>query len=204
MVDQMQTTIYCTLALLALINPVSKIFVLTTLDERPEVKNLRKIALQSTLIAIGILITFALGGNILLRYIFQVKIYSLQIAGGFILLYRGFQALNKGVFFELAEKMKLMDASIVPLASPMIAGPATITAALSFPARYGMAITIGSIVLATCVNLLVMLSAHRVSDFLGRHNLIGALIRITGLIVAAIGIQMSLDGIAVYIQNTYS
>jgi len=132
----------CSLALIILINPVSKVFILTTFFTKKIVKkDFVHICLQSTYVALIILLTFTWAGKYLLRDIFQVNIYSLQLVGGLVLLQRGLSALNKGVFFETKTRKRLEDMSIVPLASPMIAGPATITAAISFPYKYGMIIT---------------------------------------------------------------
>jgi multiple antibiotic resistance protein len=188
----------CTLVLIALINPISKIFIISTLSEKADFREIRQVALRASLIAILILIFFSVAGNILLRDIFHVQIYAFKIAGGLVLLYRGFEALNKGVFFEFDENMKLADMSIVPLASPMIAGPATISASLSFPVKYGLAITSIALVAAVLINLVIMLFSGKISHALNRHGFMGALIRITGLIVATIGIQMVLDGISDY------
>jgi multiple antibiotic resistance protein len=147
-----------------------------------------------------ILLSFIFVGNFVMTDIFHIQIYSFKIAGGAVLLYRGFEALNKGLFFELKENQKLEEMSIVPLASPMIAGPAAIAASVSFPATYGIAITSLSVLIAVAVNLAFMVTSQYISRFLDRHHIMGALIRITGLIVATIGVQMALDGIADYLR----
>lgn len=184
----------CVLALLALINPISKIFLLSVIAEKSSFREVERISIKSSLAAAIILLVFLFIGNPLLIHVFHVHIFSFKIAGGLVLAYRGFEALNKGLFFEMSYKKKLEDLSIVPLASPMIAGPAAITASVSFPAKYGMGITTLSIVIAIIINLLIMLTARFIHEHLKRHNIMGALIRITGLIVATIGIEMVLDG----------
>lgn len=194
------SAIDCTLALIALINPISKIFLVTTLKENTDNSGLRHLIIKSSIIALAILLTFTFIGNFLLLKFFHIQIYSFKIAGGIVLVFRGFEALNKGLFFELNHKQKLEDLSIVPLASPMIAGPATITAAVSFPAKYGMIITSLSMLAAVTVNLIIMLISPGITGVLSKHNIMGALIRITGLIVATIGVQMILDGFGEYLH----
>ena len=193
------TLIKCSLALIALINPISKIFIISTLSEKYDERELRKVVFKASYVATIILLLFALIGNFLLQTVFQVHIYAFKLAGGIVLILRGFEALNKGLFFELKEGQQLEDISIVPLASPMIAGPATITAAVSFPAKYGMIYTLISIVIAILINLIVMYFSRLIGNVLIRNNIMGALIRITGLIVATIGIQMIFDGISEYV-----
>jgi multiple antibiotic resistance protein len=191
----------CSLAWLALINPISKIFVVSTLSETSAEKDIRKACFKASVIAVVILLLFLWSGDILLRSIFHVQLYAFKIAGGLVLLFRGFDALSKGVFFEYNEKMRLADMSIVPLASPMIAGPAAISAALSFPVKYGTILTSAALVLSIVVNLTIMLNSRVISRFLTRINFMEASIRITGLIVATIGIQMVLDGVADYLLS---
>ena len=105
----------CVLALLALINPISKIFILSSLAKDSESREVRRVSIKATLIAAAILIIFAILGNFILQTILHVKIYAFQIVGGIVLFFRGFQALNKGLFFEIEVNQKLEDSSIVPL-----------------------------------------------------------------------------------------
>jgi len=191
----------CTLALIALINPISKIFLITSLRENASGSEVRRIIVKSSFVAIIILLAFIFMGNFLLSRFFHIQIYAFKMAGGIVLFMRGLDALNKGLFFELNHKQKLEDMSIVPLASPMIAGPATITAAVSFPAQYGIPVTSVSIIIAVCINLLIMMLAPFITTHLIKQNIMGALIRITGLIVATIGIQMMLDGLREFIKT---
>lgn len=191
----------CTLALIALINPISKIFLISSLRESSTSGEINRIIIKSSFAAIIILLAFIFMGNFLLSRFFHIQIYAFKMAGGIVLFMRGLDALNKGLFFELNHKQKLEDMSIVPLASPMIAGPATITAAVSFPAQYGIPVTSVSIILAVSVNLFIMMLAPFITTHLIKQNIMGALIRITGLIVATIGIQMMLDGLRVYITT---
>jgi multiple antibiotic resistance protein len=189
----------CTLYLIALINPVSKIFVLSVLEKNHSRGEIRSASLRSSVIAAVILFSFAVIGNIILKNIFHVEIYSFKIAAGVVLFVMGFRALFKGVFFETDSGANLSDISIVPLASPMIAGPATITAVISFSAEYGIYMASASMLMALSVNLLIMLSSSYISKFLQRYHLMEALIRITGLIVATIAVQMVLSGITSWI-----
>jgi multiple antibiotic resistance protein len=184
-----------TLYFIAVINPVSKIFILSVLSQESSHDELRRISLRASIVALIILLSFAVLGNIILTSIFHVELYSFKVAGGAVLFYIGFKALSKGTFFEVDAKEKLSDVSIVPIASPMIAGPATITAAVSFTVEYGLPATLIAMTIALAVNLAVMLVAEHIGQVLMKYNLMGALIRITGLIVATIAVQMVFAGI---------
>ena len=202
MIDTLKTIVDCTLTCVALINPISKLFLLSTLSKRATGAEIGRIAIKSSFVATIILLSFVFAGNFILVVVFHIQIYAFKIAGGLVLLYRGFEALNKGLFFEFDETQKLEEISVVPLASPMIAGPATIAGAVSFPAKYGLTVTALSILIAVGFNLAVMLAARPIAGFFDRHHIMGALIRITGLIVATIGVQMILDGGGDYFKAT--
>lgn len=197
----MKNLIDCTLYLIALINPISKLFILSVLLKDAKPREIRNISIRASVIAILILFLIAVAGNVILTRVFHVELYSLKIAGGIILFIIGLNALTKGIFFEIDKKTKLEDVSIVPLASPMIAGPGTITAVISFSAEYGFYLTTNAMILAVCINLLIMLSSKFISEFLHKYHLMEALIRITGLIVATIAVQMTLTGITNWYHN---
>ncbi|MBN1863396.1 MAG: MarC family protein [Victivallales bacterium] len=179
---------------LAIINPVSKISILSVFSS--ERKDLREVSLKSTLVAfcmLGVIIFF---GDILMKKVFRLELYALQISGGIVLAWVGFNALSKGVFFEVGTHNRFTDLAIVPLACPMIAGPATIAAALTFAIRGEKGALILSIALALLFNMLLMFASAAIGGFLKRFNVLGAIIRITGLFVMTIGTQMVFDGYA--------
>ena len=186
----------CIVALLALVNPVQKVLIVTSLQERFTPKELRYISIKSSITAALILVFFLFLGEVTFSYVFHVELYSFQITCGAVLMYNGLSGLLKG-----DEHIKLADLTTVPIAIPMIAGPATITAAVTFPVQYGREITIIAILIALSVNLFCMLQARRIGNFLIKYNFMNPLIRIIGLIVATIGLQMIFDGITLFIKS---
>ena len=198
----MKEIIINTLYLVALINPVSKISILTVFMQKVEQKEISSIALKSTAVALLILVVSMFAGNIILDKIFHVDFYSLKIAGGFVLIWVGFGALRNGVFFEYSIHEKFTDISLVPLACPMIAGPATITAVIALHINYGTFQTIVPVILAISINYILMKLSIPIGRILQKFNLIGALIRLTGLIVMTMGVQMILDGVSIWLDNT--
>ncbi|MBN2210758.1 MAG: MarC family protein [Sedimentisphaerales bacterium] len=127
--DLCQNILIDTLYLLALINPISKISILAVISpvERDELANVVR---RSTLIATCILLGAMFSGKFVLVRIFHVKLEALMAAGGFVLSWVGFHALRKGMFYEKETHAKFAELAIVPLACPMIAGPATIAATI--------------------------------------------------------------------------
>ena len=183
----------CFVAILALVNPIQKVLIVTSLQERFSPTELRYISIKSTITAMLILIFFLYLGQVTFSYVFRVELYSFQ--------YNGLSGLLKGFFMKVDEHIKIADLTTVPIAIPMIAGPATITAAVTFPVQYSRFVTIVAILLGLAVNLFFMLKARRIGSFLIKYNFMNPLIRIIGLIVATIGLQMVFDGITLFIKT---
>lgn len=187
------------LYLLALINPISKVFFLSSVVKgRAQFKKTAELAVRASVIAIIILLLFAVAGNLILTRIFHVEIYAFKILGGIVLFTMGYRALSKGAFFETDESTKLLDLAIIPLASPLIAGPATITGVISFSAEHGIITTSVAMLIAVAVNCIIMLGSGIISRLLTYYHLIGAFIRITGLIVSVMAVQMICDGVSTW------
>ncbi|OGV41745.1 MAG: hypothetical protein A2X48_14125 [Lentisphaerae bacterium GWF2_49_21] len=191
----MKILLESSLYFLALINPASKIFLLSSIQPPLSGKKLISLSLQSTVVAFIILLLVTVLGNLVLRSVFHVEIYSLKVAGGIILFIIGLQAVRNGRFYESSLHGSLSDLSVVPLGAPLIAGPGTITAAISYRVLSGIEHTMIAITIALAVNFVLMVSSIWIAKILDRFNVIGPLIRITGLIVAAVSVQMILGGL---------
>lgn len=182
------------ITLLALINPVQKIFLINSLQERLTDKELRYISIKSSLTAFIILMLFLFLGNVIFTYVFRIQLYSFRVTCGMVLLYSGWVALQQGVLINIGKDVRIQDISSVPIAIPMIAGPGTITATVTFPAQYGALVTVFAVFAALAVNLAIMLYAKNIGRVMIKLNIMSPFIRIIGLIIATIGIQMIFDG----------
>ncbi|MGI6087404.1 MAG: MarC family protein [Kiritimatiellia bacterium] len=195
--DDISLVIVNTLYLLALINPISKVAVLSALP--PERRNmLQRISFSASVVGAMILLGAMLFGVFILNKVFRVELYALQAAAGLVLASVGFNALRRGVFFEQPDTDEFSNVALVPLACPLIAGPATITAAITLRASVGLTEATISIVLAVAINYLIMRASRFISQWLTKFNLMGAIIRITGLVVMTMGMQALLDGLRIW------
>jgi multiple antibiotic resistance protein len=193
---------------LALLNPASKILFLASKKPAFTGRQIWHISYRSTIVALILLLVFCIVGQFLLEHVFHISIYSLKVAGGIVLFIIGFTAMRKGVFYQKegddGGTGSIDDISIVPLAAPLIAGPGTITAAISFSAEYGLISTVLALTLAVLVNFVFMLFSLGINRVLQYLCITGPLIRITGLIVAALAIQMIFDGSAEWLKQVLS
>ncbi len=205
--------------LLAVINPLSKVALLSMGQDVPrqeeeesdsleagdaaDAKDNEKtgvrifpLILRSTIVGAILLYALIIFGEAILNRVFHVEIYSLRVAGGIVLSTVGFQALKTGMFFGHDNHSKFVDLAIVPLACPMIAGPASITASITLSIEMGIPMTLIAVSIALGLNLGIMAFSRPISSLLSRYNVLGAFIRITGLVVMTIGVQMVFNGVS--------
>ena len=187
------------LYLLALLNPVSKVMFLSSYDPPLSRRHIFELAWKSSVAALLILIILAGAGDLLLTRIFRVEMYSLRMTGGLIVFMIGWSAIREGRFHPKTESPGMpenfTDLSLVPLAAPLIAGPGTIAAAISGTAEFGLLSTALALTLAISINFIIMLFSPAINSFLGRMHALGPLIRLTGLIIAAVAVQMIITGL---------
>ncbi|MBR2358464.1 MAG: MarC family protein [Lentisphaeria bacterium] len=198
------------LYLLALLNPASKVMFLATYQPALSVRQIRELAWKSSLAALVILVVLAGAGEIVLSKIFRVELYSLKITGGMVLFMIGWIAVREGRFINKKEEnttvsgfgvdenggnVDFTDLSLVPLAAPLIAGPGTIAASISGTAQFGWLFMVLSLTLAIFINFVVMLFSGSINRVLVKLHLLGPLIRLTGLIISAVAVQMVIAGL---------
>ena len=186
------------LYLLALLNPASKVMFLSTYEPALTKRQIWELSWKSSVAALVILIVLAGAGEIVLRRVFKVELYSLRITGGLILFMIGWTAVREGRFIQKREhnlRENFTELSLVPLAAPLIAGPGTIAAAISGTAEFGLGLTATALTLAILVNFVLMLFSRPINRVLDRTHLLGPLIRLTGLIISAVSVQMVITGL---------
>lgn len=189
---------------LALLNPASKVLFLATYEPELTRKQIFELSWKSSGAAFLMLMLFELVGIFVLEKIFRIDLYALQITGGLVIFVIGWLAVREGRFFQKRENEMRQDfneLSIVPLAAPLIAGPGTITIVISYSALYGNLSCMISVAIALAVNFITMLFSLPISRLLHLLHLTGPLIRITGLIVAAVAVQMVLNGITEWLKT---
>ncbi|MBE6375232.1 MAG: MarC family protein [Lentisphaerae bacterium] len=201
---EISTVLENSLYFIALINPASKIFFLTA--QRPSLssKEVIRISCRASLFAFLILLGCCLGGYFVLEHVFRVKLYALQLSGGLVLLFSGMAAVQKGVFYHDRDEQthpSFDELSVVPLAAPLIAGPGTIAATISFSMQYGTLSTLLSLIPALLTNWCLMLLSRHITKTLEFFAFAGPVIRLTGLIVMAVAMQMMLSGAGGFIAS---
>ncbi len=157
---------------------------------------------RAAVAAFIILGTFTVLGRFILHF-FDISIPALQISGGLILLVIGFEMLNmlpvgqKLTHSEEEEGAAKNDISIVPLAIPMLSGPASIATVVVLAANdeswgnYGLILV--SILVTLLVTYFVLRFAGHILKIVGRTGL-NVVTRVMGLLMCAMAIQFLING----------
>ena len=192
-----------TLYFLAILNPASKLLFLSSYNPPLTGHQNFELSWKSSLTACLILVVFTLVGTILLADVFRIQMYALRVSGGLILFFTGWQAVRNGKFTNdsVTKSLDLTEVSIIPLAAPLITGPGTITIAITLASEHGQFHALTVVVVSCLVNFLLMTATPIINRVLVALHVVGPLIRITGLIVATVAIQMMLTGLTEWLAT---
>lgn len=141
---------------------------------------------------------FALAGQQILGYL-KVSVPALQVAGGLLLLLVALQLLmGRSEELEEATPEQRTSIAMVPLGTPLLAGPGAIVAAIVFTKRDSAAVAYGALFPALAAVHLVIWVSLRWSGLISRLVRpagILLLTRVAGMLLAAIAVQMAADGV---------
>ncbi|HZW58657.1 MAG TPA: MarC family protein [Woeseiaceae bacterium] len=201
----METAIVAFATFFATVGPldVAAMFAALTNDDAPPLR--RRTALRGTLIATGILVFFAFAGEMVLSSL-GISLPALRIAGGILLLLIGIEmvfAISSGgtstTAEEISEAAAKTDIAVFPLATPLIAGPGAMGAAILLMSDAGgqvlLQVAVFSALIAVMVLTLIgMLLATQIQRLLGVTGM-HVITRILGVLLAALAVQFMLDGL---------
>lgn len=156
----------------------------------------QRAAVRAVLAAGALIIGFAVFGEIVLRYL-HVSLGSLSIAGGLLLLLVALEML-RGSDFPAGEGTVPEDVALVPLATPLVAGPGAIATAIvlwrAHPGFEGHISVLLAIVLAVACVGVALIVAERVTRATS-PAVLSFLTRVFGLLLSAIAVQLVVDGV---------
>ena len=171
------------------------IFLGLVADKDPSTR--RRLAWQAAAVSLIVITSFALFGRLVLSYL-NISLESLQAAGGLLLLIVSLELLMGGR--PGSENRKSNNIALVPLGTPLLAGPGAIVATMIFVQQAHTAERVGGLVLAIiAVHLIigiVLMMSTKVLKLI-KESGVTLLARIAGLLLAAIAVQMLADAIKV-------
>lgn len=150
----------------------------------------KKIILQSMVTAGVLTISFIFIG----KWIFNIlglKIGDFMVAGGILLFCI---AILEIVGPEKKDKISQKDIGVVPLGTPLIAGPAVLTTSLIIIEEYGLIATLLSVVMNILITGGIFSISSIIQKILGENGT-RALSKITNILLAAIAVMMVRRGL---------
>jgi len=191
------------IGLIAIVNPIGVIPIFISLTSELDASERRNVSNIATYSVLAILLLSLFLGEWILIF-FGITINSFHVAGGLLLLLMALSMMHartSGIkrTAEEAEESEGKDSiAIVPLATPLLAGPGTISTVILY-AHKGSGLRhyliVGLIIL---VMSLLLLAVFRFVPYISKYITqtgINVFTRIMGLILAAISIEFIASGI---------
>jgi len=191
--------------LLVTIDPIGLLPIFLTLTFGMSDVQRRRVATLAVLIALCVLLFFAIAGEAFLRLL-GIGIPALQIAGGLLLFWIAFEMVfeRRGDRKQETANVAVSEDHIVniaafPLAIPLIAGPGSITASVLLTTKFdgaasGVAIVAALQAAVLMLTFLCFLLAGRLAQLLGKTGSV-VLTRLLGIVLAALAVQTVITGV---------
>lgn len=142
---------------------------------------------KASVIAGVIMIIFLFVGESILKLV-GIDVHSFAVAGAFILLFIALEMILGITLYKQDEESSL-NATVFPLAFPLIAGPGSLTTLLSLRSEFH----IENIILAVIINVLLIFIVLKTSSIIERYigqNGINITRKIFGVILLAIAVKL--------------
>lgn len=190
--------------MLVIMDPIGNVPIFLSVTRRLTPKQRSRSALLAVATAALVIAGFAVGGRQVLGFL-DVSVPALQGAGGLLLLLVALQLLMSADDDD-AESAAIdhVAVAMVPLGTPLLAGPGAIVAAIVFVQNSSTArerwLIAGALAVVLLLVYLAMLFAELVNRLIGQSGIM-LLSRIAGLLLAAIAVQMIADSVAGFISS---
>ena len=192
-------------ALLAIVNPVGVVPFFIHFTSSFSKLQRRKTIFVSSFTAFVVIAVSAIAGLKVIEF-FGISLASFQVGGGTLLLISSLQMLNaqpaQGGKEDVDEGSNKVDAgasiAVVPLAIPLLTGPATISTMVIYAEKtrhwWEVAVLVGYGVVVAVVTYAVFSASGRIAKVLGQTG-INIMTRLMGLILAALAVELLADGL---------
>ncbi len=161
----------------------------------------RRAAWQAVTVSFLVIVSFALFGRQLLRYL-HISLPALQGAGGLLLLLVALELLT-GREGE-PQETRDVNVALVPLGTPLLAGPGAIVATMVFVERVDDTPTLVAVAAGIVGVHVVLWGSMRYSVVILRvlrDSGVTLVTRISGLLLSAIAVQLIADSVRAFIAG---
>jgi multiple antibiotic resistance protein len=179
--------------LLAIMNPFSAIPTFLSLTDSMD-STMRREILRKALWAMLILVAMFTLIGVYLLYAFSLSINALRVGGGILLLYIGLDMLGG---MPRSKRVEASDVAVVPIATPLIVGPGTITTLLllttSRPSLVNTLTVLVSGILAVLTTYTLLYYSEKIVIAL-RPSVVRGIGKFMSLIIVSVAVEMIFIG----------
>lgn len=195
----MSTTFF---TLFVIMDPPGTVPVFLALTSTMTSRQRRTAARQATAVAFGVILTFTVFGRYILDFL-NISVPALQASGGLLLLLVAMELLT-GRSEEPKPSANGVNVALVPLGTPLLAGPGAIVAAMLAVQDADGVRGWAAIGVALVAIHVVLWAAMRFAGVI--HRVLGdggttLVTRLAGLLLAAIAVQLVADAIFAFIAD---
>jgi len=188
--DWLQSFILTFIPLFIVIDALGNLPFIISLSEDMSIRERRKMAHLATITATIVGLAFLFFGQFILK-VLGISVGSFAIAGGIILLVLSVKYMTTGRMMEIIKEDMV---AVVPLGTPLIVGPATITTLLLLAAQFPLYMVLISFALNLLITWVIFLQSSHIVRFIGQGGL-RAVSRVFSLLLAAIAVSMIIQGL---------
>jgi multiple antibiotic resistance protein len=187
-------------SLFIIIDPIGNILVFHLYSSHFNTRERLIAATIAVLAAFVMLATFSVGGSEALDFL-GISDASFRVAAGLLLMPPAYRLVTAGepAPSDADHFLRPLDFALVPLATPLIAGPGALAAAASFAVTAGVAETIAAVAIVLAITFVALAAASTVFRLLGEPFLRLAA-RVVGIVLFAIAVDFVLDGLEVVFE----
>ncbi|MDA8849984.1 MarC family protein [Flavobacteriaceae bacterium] len=142
---------------------------------------------KASIIAGVIMVIFLFLGDSILKLI-GIDVHSFAVAGAFILFFIALEMIL-GITLYKQEEGTNMNASVFPLAFPLIAGPGSLTTLLSLKSEFHTENIIIAVVVNVIVIFIVLKTSVRIERLIGQNG-INIIRKVFGVVLLAIAVKL--------------
>jgi multiple antibiotic resistance protein len=187
--------------LFVIMDPLGTVPVFLALTAGRTMRARARAAAQAVLVSLGVIVSFAVFGQQILDYL-GIGIPALQGAGGLLLLLVALDLLTGRA--EDPQQVEDVNVALVPLGTPLLAGPGAIVATIVFVRRSDGWMDYLALALAILAVHATLFLALRFSGGIIRvirDSGIVLVSRIAGLLLSAIAVQLVADSVLGFIDS---
>ncbi|MEB3760808.1 MAG: MarC family protein [Desulfurococcales archaeon] len=171
--------------IVAIMNPFTALNNYLTLTETMDKEEALTVLKHAMLVVLLLGLTFTVAGRLILEF-YHLSLASLRLGGGILLLYISIDMLSGQPKTRSVEGKEV---AVVPLATPMIVGPGTMTLLIHLGTISPLPHVVGAFLLSLATIAFSLRASQIFKRMLGRNG-IKAMARFMALIIASVAAEM--------------